>query len=180
MFVDGTIPKLLDIIDVPLLNPDPRNHQTENHLIAGDASRSWQKVDELPWAALEQLRNSPISLWINSDHTARGVFDCIHPTEAATLSNSLTLIKVKDFNVKVSFKVWEGRTTKTYRGNFNHNGIYYSLSLTDPVATHAFSEKVEGAYPLNDVYLCVSLTEPYERDGRCHKLVAAIIKNPPL
>jgi hypothetical protein len=36
----------------------------------------------------------------------------------------------------------------------------------------------QGDHPLNDVYICVSLTEPYEQDGRCHKLVAAVIKNP--
>jgi hypothetical protein len=54
------------------------------------------------------------------------------------------------------------------------------LSLTDPVARDRFSAKEEGGYPLNDVYLCVSLTEPYEHDDRCHKLVAAIISNTPL
>jgi len=33
---------------------------------------------------------------------------------------------------------------------------------------------------LNDVYACISLTEPYEKDNRCHKVVAAILSNPPL
>ena len=32
-----------------------------------------------------------------------------------------------------------------------------------------------GSAP-NDVYLCVSLTEPFAEDGRCHKLVAGTIK----
>ena len=55
-----------------------------------------------------------------------------------------------------------------------------NLSLTDPSARAVYSAKKDADYLLKDVYLCVSLTEPYEVDGRCHKLVAAIIKDPPL
>jgi hypothetical protein len=40
-------PKLMDIMDVPLLNATPRNHQTENHII--DTTRPWEKVADLPW-----------------------------------------------------------------------------------------------------------------------------------
>jgi hypothetical protein len=170
---------LLDIIDVPLLKPAPHNHQTENHVI--DANSWWVKVGELPWNDLEQLRERPASLWINSDHTSTGVFNCISQAEASTLHDSLVLVKKKTFVVEVGSKTWEGRTTKTYRGTFKYNGSDYSLSLTDPVATSAFAAKHEGEYELNDVYLCISLTEPWEKDhNRCHKLVAAIIKNPPL
>ena len=50
-----------------------------------------------------------------------------------------------------------------------------NLSVTDPAARDVFGTKEEGHYPLNDVYLCISLTEPYEHDDKCHKLVAAII-----
>jgi hypothetical protein len=171
-------PKLLDIIDVPLNKAAPRNHQTENHEI--DATSRWVKVDELPWDELEQLRERPASLWINSDRTTTGAFNCISQAEAATLHDSLVLIKKKDFTVEVGSKTWDGRTTKTFRGNFKHNGTLYSLSLTDPVATKAFSAKDAGEYQLDVVYLCISLTEPYDKDGRCHKLVAAVITNPPL
>ena len=55
-----------------------------------------------------------------------------------------------------------------------------TLSVTDPVVRGAFAGKEETDYPLNDIYLCVSLTEPYEHDDRCHKLVAAVIVNGPL
>ncbi len=59
-------------------------------------------------------------------------------------------------------------------------GTHYNFSVTDPVVRSAFSRKDEGDYSISDVYVCLSLTEPYEGDGRCHKLVAAIMKNPPL
>jgi hypothetical protein len=51
------------------------------------------------------------------------------------------------------------------------------MSVTDPVLLKGFILKQEGEYPYEDVYLCLSLTQPY-RDGRCHKLVAAVIRNP--
>ena len=70
-YPDGGIPKLLDIIDVPLLNAVPHNHQTENHIV--DKSAWWVKKGELAWDDLDQLRERPASIWINSDHTRPGV-----------------------------------------------------------------------------------------------------------
>lgn len=176
---NNTSPKLLDIIDVPFLNTAPRNHQTENQVI--DAKTSWVKKGELPWVDLEQLRERPESLWINSDHTSTGAFNCISQAEAATLHDSLVLIKKSTFTVEIGSKTWNEKTTKTYRGKFSYKGVDYSLSLTDPVAIAAFAAKEEGDYEVNNVYLCISLTEPWEKDNnRCHKLVAAVISNPPL
>lgn len=175
-YEDNASPKLLDILDIPLLRADPRHHQTENHVI--DATGRWVKRGELHWDALAELSDLPPSLWTNSDHTNTGCYDCISQAEAATLHDSLALIRPGDFVVEVGTNYWTGK--KTYRGRFEYNGTHYNLSLTDPVARDRFSAKQEGGYPLNDVYLCVSLTEPYEHDDRCHKLVAAIISNTPL
>ena len=100
--------------------------------------------------------------------------------EAATLQNSLLLIKQKDFIVEVDTSMWDGKTKRIYRGKFDYKGTHHNFSLTDPDARSLFSAKKEGDYPMNNVFLCVSLTEPYKEDGRCHKLVAAILKDPPL
>ena len=177
-YQDGTSPKLLDIIDIPLLKASPHGHQTENHVL--DPSGWWTKQGELPWEKLEEIRERPESIWTNSDHTASGVYDCMSTNEAATLQGSLVLIKKKDFTVEVGSSSWGGRTKRTYRGKFDYKGTHHSLSLTDPVARTAFSSRGEGDYVVNDVYLCLSVTEPFEKDGRCHKLVAAVIKDPPL
>jgi hypothetical protein len=178
-YQNNTGPKLLDIIDVPFLNAASRNHQTENQVI--DAKSWWVKKGELPWDDLEQLREQPASLWINSDHTSTGAFNCISQAEAATLHDSLVLIKKKTFTIEVGSKTWNERTTKIYRGKFKYKGVDYKLSLTDPVAIAAFEAKEEGDYELNGVYLCISLTEPWAKDNnRCHKLVAAVMSNPPL
>ena len=138
------------------------------------------KKGKLTWNELEELREWPRSIWINSDCTTQGHYDCISRVQAATLCDSLLLIKTKDFIVEVGSKVWDGVRTRIYRGKFDHKGTYDNLSVTDPVARDVFKAKKEGDYPLKDVYLCISLTEPYKEDGRCHKLVAAIIGIPPL
>lgn len=178
-YENNAIPKLLDIIDIPVSKPTPRNHQTENWLI--DPRYWWAKVGELQWDELERLREHPSSLWINSDSTTTGVFNCISQSEAATLTHSLVLIKTKTFIVEVGSKTWEGRTSKTYRGNFMYKGTYYSLNVTDPVVTNLFASKEPGNYELTNIYLSISLTEPWDKDNhRCHKLVAAVISPLPL
>jgi hypothetical protein len=176
-YKDKSIPRILDIVEVPLLSAAPSNPQTENHILGPESW--WTKNGSLPWDELEQLRDEPPSLWTNNNHTKAGVNDCITPEEALTIQNSL-LIKKKDFTVQVGFKTWDGVRSRTYRGNFRYKGISYSLSVTDPAVRNAFARKDEGQYQLADVYLCISLTEPFDEDGRCHKLVAAVIRDPPL
>jgi hypothetical protein len=163
---------------VPLLSAVPKNPQTENHIL--DPKSWWIKKGALQWEELEQLREEPSSLWANNNHTKAGVNDCITSEAASTVQNSLLLIKKKDFTVEVGFKTWDGVRSRTYRGNFKYKGISYSLSITDPAVRNAFARKDEGQYQLTDVYLCISLTEPFDEDGRCHKLVAGVMRNPPL
>ena len=163
-------PKILDIIDLPLLEHVPQHHQAENHVI--DTTRKWEKVGEFPLDALERLRDDHETLWINSDHTVSGSFDCMSPAEAATQQDSLKLIKPDDFRVEVGSTPWKPRI---YRGNFKYKGSHYNLGITDPVARAAFAAKAHGRYPIVGAYICVSLTEPAPQDGRCHKLVATII-----
>ncbi|SPF49995.1 conserved hypothetical protein [Candidatus Sulfopaludibacter sp. SbA4] len=173
---DGTYPMLMDIIDVPMRYAAPQNHQTENHVI--DIGR-WVKRGKLGWGELEELCEEPESIWINRDHTSQGQYDCISPEEAATFRNSLMLIQKKDFTVEVTHRIWDGVRSRTYRGKFDHKGAHYNLSVTDPIVRDVFKDNREGDHQMKDVYLTINLTEPY-KDGRCYKLVAAVIRNPPL
>ena len=128
---------------------------------------------------LEKIREKPASIWINSDRTGGGCYDCISEAEAGTLHDSLALIKPDNLSVEAGKHYYTGK--RTYRGNFDYNGAHYNLRLTTPLPKSAFAAKGDGAYPLDNVYICVSLTEPWKKDkNRCHKLVAAIFSNPPL
>jgi hypothetical protein len=133
----------LEIIEIPLLRAEPRRHQTENHLI--DAAGHWVKKDQLPWNRLAAIRDRPVSIWINSDSTSVGIYDRISQADAATVRNSLVLIRPESFSVQVGRNYWTGR--KSFRAVFRYNGTDYNLSVTDPVARDAFGAKEEGEYP---------------------------------
>jgi hypothetical protein len=177
-YPDKTIPRPLDIVDVPLLEPAPVNPQTENQIL--DPGSPWRKRGVFRWDDLDQIRDHPPSLWLNNDHTQQGVNDCAAAQEAASFRRSLFLIRQANFTVEVGHKTWEGVRSRTFRGLFDYYGTYYNLSVTDPVVRNSLARKPEAQYIFADVYLCISLTEPYDEDGRCHKLVAAVIGNPPL
>ncbi len=178
IYPNNEIPMLLDVIDVPLLQPLPHNHQTENHLI--DPSREWVKSGEYPWANLWQIEDRPETLWINSDHTAAGAFNCVSREEAGGATDSLLLIKCRSILIQIAAKLPDARN-RVHHAKFAYRGVPYSLKLTDPAAIEAFASRKSGVHPLRNVYLCVSLTEPFEKDNnRCHKIVAAIFTNPPL
>jgi hypothetical protein len=178
IYPDNGIPKLLDIIDVPLINPVPRNHQTENHLI--DGTREWIKRGQFGWQRMPQLEENPSTLWINSTRTSAGSFNCISQDEAATQGNSLFLIKCRGVSISITNTVREAQPVRNHFASFRFNGVYYALKLTDLAVIDRLKSKPLGSYSLSDVYLCVSLTEPFEKDNnRCHKIVAAIFRNPP-
>ena len=172
-YADGTLPRLLDIVDVPLSAASPRFHQTENHVL--QTGRQWTKAGNVAFEALEALRDDPPSLWVNSDSTALGCNDCISPDEAAAFTHSLFLIRPDDFSVEVDTNPWTGR--RTYRGEFHHKGAHYNMSSTDPWVRERYGSE-RGSHSLTNVYISVSLTEVFEKDGRCHKLVAAVIASP--
>ena len=89
----------------------------------------------------------------------------------------MLLIKPADLVIHVGIEGYMYQK-RAVRAHFTYGGTHYALKVTDPVADGAFKQKKDGTYPL-DAYLCVSLTEPYEKDNRCHKLAAAIIRNHP-
>jgi hypothetical protein len=172
-------PKLLDIIEIPLLNPAPRNHQIENHVI--DNTREWVKTGELTWPTLQLLEERPPRLWVNRDRTSTGAFNCVSKAEAATQRHSLLLIKTKTLSIQIAARPAAVKLHRNHHAKFQYDGIGYCLKLTDPAAIEAFEHKPGGVYMVQNAYLCISLTEPWEKDNnRCHKIVAAIFTNPPL
>jgi len=178
-YENGQDPQILDVVNIPMLAPVPRVHQTENHMI--DAEKYWTKERVLKWADLPSLVERPTLLWLNDTSTYHGTNDCVSQTDAARLSSSLYLIRPETLNVHVQVEGGMfGPSKRRVRADFRYNGTRYNFIVTDPIAEQAFLPRDEGVFPVNNVYLCVSLTEAYEGDGRCHKLVATIISEQPL
>jgi len=114
----------------------------------------------------------------NSDHTKTGTLNCVSEDEARTLHHSLLLIKKKVVLIEKDEKSWDGKTTDAYRASFKYNGTDHSIKVTDPLAINWFRKKSESELELTEVYLCLSLTEPWPKDNnRCHKLIAAVMSN---
>ena len=69
-YEDGSDPRVLDIVDMPLLEPRPKGYQQENWLL--DPDHYWVKADRARWSDLEHLADPVQPLWINGHHTYNG------------------------------------------------------------------------------------------------------------
>lgn len=178
-YEDGQDPLILDIIEIPMIAPVPRVHQTENHMI--DDESYWTKKGVLAWADLPGLVDTPPTLWATGDSTYHGRHDRMTQAVATGHQNSLVLIKPENVTIRVLTPgAGFGNPKRKVRADFTYQGVRYDFMVTDPVVERTFLAKQNGDYPIaRDVYFCVSLAEAHT-DGYCYKLVATIISEQPL
>jgi hypothetical protein len=172
-YEDGSDPRVLDVMDVPLLEARPKGYQQENWLL--DPDQYWQRVSRAGWSDLEPLADSMAPLWIDGNSTYNGRNDRIALAEAGGLTSSLRLVRVDRLTLSV-FKPGEafGNPKRRVQGRFVHHGTDYHLWVTDPGYEREYLLKPDGDYELGESFLTVSLGEPH--DGACYKLVAAIME----
>lgn len=172
-YKDGSDPHVLDIMDVPLLEPRPKDYQQENWLL--DPNRFWMKTGRLSWSELQRLAEPNAPLWINGHETSIGINDKIPLSLAENLTDSLRLIQVNKVMISV-FKPGEfyGNAQRRVQGRFRHNSTEYAFWITDPIYERAPREKPDCDYQIGESFLTISLGEPYKND--CYKLIAAIIE----
>ena len=171
-YADGADPQVLDVIDVPLLNPRPKTYQQENWLL--DANRHWAKVGRATWNDLPAMTDRDEPLWINGHSTRGGQNDRVPLAETAGIDNSLRLIRVDALTVTISEPARPSADFPILRGSFNYFGDEYRFRITDPESESGSLNLPYGDYPVGERYLVVSLGEPFE--GHAYKLIATIIK----
>ena len=173
-YVDGSRPHVMDIIEVPVISKKPKEYQKENWLL--DPDRSWNKVGEVTTGALSQLLVDQVnSLWVNGNSTGNGINDQIPHSLAASICNSLYLIRVSYVELHVYAPgATFGKHKRRVQGHFNYNGEAYKLWLTDHIYERLYLEKVNGQYHLGQCYLTVSLGDVYQ--GYAYKLIAGVIE----
>ena len=171
-YEDGSDPRVLDIVKVPVLKPKPHGHQTENWLL--DDEYYWQKVGTFPPLEMPKLEDPVKPLWVDGYSTYHGRNDKIPLESASDVRGSLRLIRIPRIKLSV-FAPGEafGNAKRRVQGRFDHAGTRYALWVTDPRYERAYLAKLNGDYELGECYLTISLGEPYE--GDCHKFIAAII-----
>lgn len=172
-YEDGSDPRLLDVIDVPLLAHRPKDYQQENWLL--DPDSYWQRVKRLTWDDLPPLADPAGQLWVNGDSTYNGMHDRIALEQATGLLSSLRLVHVDRLTLSV-FKPGEafGDPKRRVQGRFTHAGVDYRLWVTDPIYERAYLARQDGDYGIGESFVVVSLGEPHK--GYCYKLIAAILE----
>lgn len=170
-YEDGSDPRVLDVIEVPLLKPKPKHYQQENWLL--DPDKYWKRVGRLDWKKVLALVEDPKTLWTNESSTRAGLNDQISFDTAEKLKSSLVLIHVKDLRLHVLRPGKDfGNSKIRVQGRFEHRGEQYWLWVTDPVERD-YKARGEGEYGVGECCITVSIGEPYK--GNCYKLIAAII-----
>jgi hypothetical protein len=172
-YEDGSDPRILDIIDIPLLEHRPNGYQQENWLL--DPDSYWEKVGNYRWTDLAAFSETKGTLWRNGCHTYNGEHDQIPLDEAAMEISSLKLIRVDAVRLKVfSPGIAFSNPKRRVQAQFRFSRTNYSLWVTDPDVERTYLARPNSQYDLAGCYLTISLGEPFK--DHCYKLVAAIIK----
>lgn len=172
-YEDGSDPRVLDVIDVPVRNSKPRFFQRENWLL--DPEYYWSRVRRMTQGQLIDFVDPVTPLWIDGYESFNGLNDRIPLSEANRLDSSLRLICVDQLELVVfqpgrSF----GNLRRYVQGRFTHSSICYRLRVTDPVYERRYLKLHNGHYAIDRSYLTISLGESYQ--GYSYKLIAAIIE----
>lgn len=174
---DGSDPRVLDIIDVPLIRHQPHACQTENWLL--DPNYYWTRIRQVGWGELRSYIESPPTLWTNGRSTFNGSNDEILCPEADELPGSLYLIHVASLEIRVLAPGAAFNNPKRrVLADFWYRGVHYAFWVTDPVIERIYKARSDGTYQVGESCLCVSLGEPFrkgEEEFR-YKLVAAVIQ----
>lgn len=172
-YEDGSDPRLLDVMDVPLLKHQPKNYQQENWLL--DPDTYWRRIERLKWGDLSSLADKVDRLWIDGESSYNGLNDRIALPQAIGVRSSLRLIQVDRMTLSV-FRPGEAfdNPKRRVQGRFEHAGMEYRHWVTDPTYERAYLARGDGDYEIGESYLTMSLGEPLK--GYCYKLIAAVIE----
>ncbi len=169
---DGGVPRVLDILYVPVLEPRPVHYQQENWLI--DTQRRWIGAGRVERCDLQALVSTPARLWSNGHNTYHGCNDKVPLADAEELESSLRLIHVAGMTVcVVDAEEIYGAGAKRVQGRFEHCGEEYAMWITDPECERIYRTKPVGDYQMGQRFLTISLGVPH--NNACYKLIAAVI-----
>ncbi len=173
-YENGQDPKILDIIDIPLLGKKTSNnvYQVENHSL--DKDSYWVKRGTVDPSNLKSWADGPATLWANGYSTSNGRNDRVPIDIAATLTGSLYLVEAPSiaayvFETGAAF----GKAKRRVQASFVYNGVTYEMWCTDPVVERTLLAGQNGRTELGSGFITVSLGELF--DGYVYKLAATVI-----
>src|SRR5436190_1749279 len=92
-YENGSDPRVLDIIKVPLIEPRPKTFQSENWLL--DPDQYWVRDGRLTSQELPEICDDPDTLWQNGYSTNHGLNDDVPEEIADTFHTSLYLLPAR-------------------------------------------------------------------------------------
>ncbi|HHX87758.1 MAG TPA: hypothetical protein GX693_06245 [Firmicutes bacterium] len=164
-YQDGSHPKLLDIVRVPVINKEPLYYQPENWIV--DEDIYWSRLGVVDQKLLPRYCFTERYIFFDqNDRLAK--YRC----EQIGISYSLMLVKPE----KVIFRKTKSATNKPQlRALFCYNDILYNLVVTDPEWESRYAVAEDDDYPLRrECLFTISLGEAFE--GCHYKLIAAVIE----
>lgn len=172
-YEDGTSADVLDIVEIPLIEPKPEEHQTENERTSPDYY--WVKRGDATWSQIRAATDSLSgSLWSNTESSFHGLHDKVPAAEAGKFKRSLYLIKPDHLDLVVGRESqFGGGSRRRVRAAFQFNGARYNVVVTDPWIEAKYFAGKDGTFRIDKCRLCVSLGELFE--GNAIKLAAAVI-----
>lgn len=176
-YVNKSEPKLLDVVEMPLIRAEPYACQVENWLVS--TRKVWCKRGALTWDQALSIAEDPKSLWMNGLATFDGINNEI-PTEIArTFDSSIGLIHVLDLTLEKR-RDYSGERLKLYAA-FTCNQVKYRMSVTDCEVEEYAAKNEFSSLEVGECLLTISLSEPFVKHGgeSCqYKLVAAVMCKP--
>ena len=173
-YEDGRTAGVLDIIEIPCLEPRPHDHQSENVLI--DDRYYWTWHGCAAWDEVCALVDHDTDLWANGFSTVYNRNDRVPAALLPSFSGSLRLIELDEVILHTGPKAAEyGNMKRVVRVHFEYRGDEYRMNLSDPLAERHFLARGDGDYSLKSVVACISLAEVHT-DGYAYKVMASIIR----
>jgi hypothetical protein len=155
--------KLLDVVEIDVSDPVPQGYQVENVLFNPNHIKT---KGVFPLQDLDGLCDQ------YQPHLFGNTSKAVTEEESEQLSESLTLIKVADFQIVV--KTNSLNPDKPHvRLHFGFNKTRYDLPVTDPVFMRELHFDKDFLKNAPQLYLCLSLGILH--DGLHYKLIAGII-----
>ena len=160
-------PRLVDIVDVPVVEQVDDPIQPENWLVA--AGIPWKRVGQLPTEAMDALVDESEGLWDEPGAPTDSVSAQFLRTRVPTCS--LKFIRIEQARISS-----DGRSG--FRLGFHAHGVDYQLKITDPAIYAALGPRLRGlsveqSVSIKNITVCFSLGNEFA--SRHYKLAAAIV-----
>jgi hypothetical protein len=117
-------------------------------------------------------------LWMNGDSTVDGHNDKVPAAVAEREQYSLVLAQPEQLRITVATEGADrGNPRRRVRGHFSLVGSDYVLAITDPIVEKQILSNPDGFHAeLQNPILCISLSEKFETQNACYKLIAGVMR----